>query len=699
MPFFLNIPRNPKAFCSTTLVLSCFVVLIPFLMMSCAQKQTPRTEILWDTWGIPHIYAQDHRSLFYAFGWAQMESHADAILHLYGQARGRAAEYWGEKHIESDWYIRVMGVPERGREWYEAQQPPFREYLDAFVEGMNAYADAHGDKISDDVKVVLPVEPVDVTAHAQRIVHLAFVGRAAIRLTQQWRASGSNAWAIGPKRSADGHAMLLSNPHLPWADLFLFFEAQLKAPDMDAYGVAFIGLPMLAIGFNDYLGWTHTVNSLDGMDMYELTLSGDGYLFNGTVHPFDKTRQIMRIKNEDGGLRKEELIIHRSVHGPILAHEEGKALAVRLVGLDQPNIFKQYWDMIRSTNLNEFETALKRLQQPFFNVIYADRDGHIMYLFGGRLPKRAGGSWYYWNGFVPGSDSTTLWTETHPYADLPRIVDPPSGWLQNTNDPPWTATFPIALDPDDFPSYMAPRHMSLRSQRSVRMLSEDESITFDEMVRYKHSTHMELADRILDDLIPAVRKYGNDSAKQAADVLEAWDRRADANSKGAVLFSAWIQEAGLDLFAIPWDENNPLSTPDGLADPENAVSALETAASNMKTDSLALDVPWGDIHRLRSAGIDLPANGAPDWMGVLRVLFFTRDDDGRFHSSLGDSYVSIVEFSNPVRATALLSYGNASQPGSPHKGDQLELFSKKELRPVWRTREETEAHLEKKEVF
>jgi acyl-homoserine-lactone acylase len=675
------------------------VAVIAISASSCSQDTPYDAEILWDTWGVPHIFAQDAKSMFHAFGWAQMECHGDAILQLYGVSRGRASEYWGEQFRNSDLYMRTLGIPKRSSDWYQLQRPEFREYLDAFAEGMNAYATANSEEISNEVKVVLPVTGEDILAHLQRTVIMNFVARGFIKIAERWGASGSNAWAIAPPHAAGGHAMLMTNPHLPWGEAFLLFEAQLKTPEFDVYGASFIGTPMPAFAFNDHMGWAHTVNSADGMDLYELTLTETGYQFDDSVRSFEEETEVVRIKKLDGGERKEELTIQRSIHGPVVSRKEGKALAMRLVGLDQPYLIEQYYDMMRATNLDEFERAMQRMQQPIFNVLYADKDGRIMYFFGGLVPKRPGRDWNYWQNILPGNTSSNLWTETLSYTELPRVVDPPSGWLQNTNDPPWTCTFPNMLNPEDYPAYISDRGMSFRSQQSVRLLSEDNNISFEEMIEYKHSTRLEMADRILDDLIPAARKHGNDLAKQAADVLEKWNRCVDVDSRGAVLFGAWVPRVENELFAKPWDKDNPLTTPDGLADPIAAVAALEEAAESVINDFDSLNVAWGDIHRVRYGIKDYPANGGPDWLGTLRVLFFMQDRDAKFRSTFGDSYVSVVEFSNPVRAKALLSYGNASQPGSIHRGDQLELFSRKELRPVWRTREEIEANLEKKKSF
>ncbi len=686
--------------------LKLFLFLLSLVLASILSLSTPlfgsdRTEILWDTWGVPHIYGKDTQGLFQAFGWAQMQSHGDLILRLYGQARGQAAEYWGEKYLDSDKYVRTMGIPRRASEWYEAQSPEIRRYLDAFAAGINAYAKEHADRINDDVEQVLPVNGVDVLAHVHRVIHFHFVvnPQTVASLRSQRSPAGSNAWAIAPSRSASGKAMLLANPHLPWSDLYLWYEAQLTAPGIDAYGAALVGMPILAIAFNDSLGWTFTVNTHDGWDAYELTLTDGGYRWNGGDRPFETETQTLKVKQADGTQRKEQLVIRRSLHGSVVAQNDGKAVALRVVGLDQPHLMEQIWDMARATNLRTFEAALKRLQLPMFTIMYADREGHILHLFNAQVPIHSQGDWRYWQGIVPGDTSATLWTKTHPYRDLPRVLDPPSGWLQNANDPPWTTTFPLALNPNNYPPYIAPRFMHLRAQRSAQMLMEDEKISLDEMIADKFSSQMALADRILDDLIPVARQLGGELGNQAAKVLEAWDRKADAESRGAVLFAAWARSMPANWFATPWNENSPLTTPDGLADAAGAVKVLGAAANTVKLLYGSLDVTWGEVARLRYSKEDLPASGGPGEFGIFRVIDLFPGMGGRFQQFAGDSYIAAIEFSEPVRAKVLTTYGNATQPSSSHVGDQLPLYARNELRSVWRTRKEIEAHLESRKVF
>jgi acyl-homoserine-lactone acylase len=675
------------------------VVPVPPPMGSTAD---PRAELLWDTYGVPHVFAEDPAAMLYAFGWAQMRSHGNLVLRLYGQARGRSAEYWGESFYDSDVWTHTNGIPTRAQQWLEAQSPYARALYDAFVSGMNRYAEDHPDSIGAAWRQVLPITVTDVMAHTQRVLHFSFLANpnAINGMRRQWQG-GSNAWAIAPARSASRTTMLLANPHLPWGDMFTWYEAHLSTPELNAYGAALVGMPFVGIAFNEHLGWTHTVNTIDGFDLYNVTVSGNGYVFDGAIRGFETEQKVIRVRQADNTLVDRPLTIRRTIHGPVVAEREGSVLALRVAGLDAPHLLEQYWEMMRARNLGEFETAVSRLQMPMFTVMYADREGNIMHLFNGAVPRRPSGDWSYWQGVVSGEASNTLWTDTHRYHELPRVINPASGWLQNANDPPWTTTIPFPFVPSLYPPYMAPqRPMAFRPQRSARMIAEDSRITFDELIAYKHSTRMEAADHLVQDLIAAAIAAGDEHARAAADVLEKWDRNADANSRGAVLF-AHIYRALLrqqwpsgSMFEVQWMPSAPLATPDGLSDPRLAVSVMSQAAQAVRATYGALDIPWGDVHRLRRDSVDLPANGGGGDLGIFRVVDYDpiRGDTTRFAATGGDSYVAAIEFATPLRARTLLTYGNASQPGSPHRTDQLALFARKEMKPVWFTRAEVLAN-------
>jgi acyl-homoserine-lactone acylase len=280
-------------------------------------------------------------------------------------------------------------------------------------------------------------------------------------------------------------------------------------------------------------------------------------------------------------------------------------------------------------------------------------------------------------------------------------------------------TFP-PLDPADYPPYMAPLTINTREQRGLEMLMAQEQMTFEELIEAKHSTYSHVADQVLDDLLRAARAADSDLARQAADVLEAWDREFNADSQGAVLFHTWFmtylqraiaQAAAADptfqmsidtlvsdlIYATPFDPQALLETPAGLADETLAVAALEAAAQQLQGQGIALDAPWGDVARLRRGDYDLPGNGNDGALGVFRVIIYAPAADGRLQSVAGDGHVAVVEFSSPLRAQVLLTYGNATQANAFDVGDQLQLAADKQLRPAWLTRAEIEANLATRE--
>src|SRR3974377_1294960 len=264
------------------------------------------TEILWDNFGVPHIFAPDHASLFYAYGYAQMEAHSELLVRLYTQARGRGAELYGEQYLESDRWVRVNGIPERAKLWAAQQSPEFAPLLAAFVEGLNAWGKEHRDSLSGPAKTALPLKVEDVLAHGLRVIHydwLVSPSKVATRVKRKGvEDHASNEWAIAPSHSANGHAMLMSNSHLEWADMHTYFEVQLTAPGVTSYGAVWVGVPVLRQCFTDYLGWTQTTNNPNGADLYRLALKDDGYVLDGKVRQFEVSQQTIRVLQKAGKL-------------------------------------------------------------------------------------------------------------------------------------------------------------------------------------------------------------------------------------------------------------------------------------------------------------------------------------------------------------------------------------------------------------
>lgn len=665
-------------------------------------------EILWDTYGVPHIYGKSETGVFYGFGYAQAQSHGNLLLHLYGESRGRASEYFGKSFVDSDKWVIVNGTYERGAEWYKQQTPQFRSDMDAFALGINDYATKHPEAIDPAVKVVLPITGVDIIAHAHRLTNYSYVASQQRTLGSGGISGGSNAWALAPSKSASGHTLLLANPHLPWAPGQLtYYEAQLEGPGIHMYGATQVGLPVLRFCFNDELGFTNTVNQVIGDTSYKLTLAPGGYLYDGKVLPFTTTDRTLRIKQDDGSIKDETVTIRSTVQGPVFVKPNGDTIALRVAGLDRPGMLQEYWDMGKAANFAEFQAALKRLQVPTFNIVYGDRQGHILYIYNGIVPEHSTGDFKYWRGDVPGDTSSTLWTATHPYEDLPKVIDPPSGFVQNTNDPPWITTWPSTLKPADFPAYMAPlTGVTMRSEQSVRLLMSKPKLTYDDFVELKYTNRALLADRILPQLLTAAAASDDNNVKDAVAVLTAWDHVFNPDSKGALLFENWcakflgpnfMSEAN---FAMPFSLKEPLDTPSGLKDPAAAVKMLGQAAVNTKAVFGSLERPYGDVTKYKAGDVAVPGESGSGSIGIFPSMVFGKfGPDGTRDALSGETWISAVEFTTPLKAEGLMSYGNSTQPGTKHRSDQVALLGQRKLRTLWRTRPEIQKHLEEKTTY
>jgi acyl-homoserine lactone acylase PvdQ len=674
-----------------------------------------RDEILWDRYGVPHVYGTDRAAVFFGYGYAQAQSHGDEVLRLYGEARGRGAEYWGESFEATTTWVLRNDIPTRAREWYAAQDPTFRGYLDAFAAGINAYARAHADALDPAVRVVLPVSGVDVVAHAHRLSNYVYVapptfgggeGDAAPPGVGDYGyrgEDGSNTWAIAGSKTKGGKPILLQNPHLSWQlNYYTYYEAHLTGPDFEIYGATQIGLPIIRFAFNRQMGISNTVNAVLGATWYRITPRVGGYAYDGAVRPYDVRVTRYRLRGADGKLVEKPLEIRSTVHGPVFERRDGTLVALRVAGLDRPGMLHQYFDMTTARSHDDFLAAMRRLQVPTFNISYADRDGNIEYIYNGVVPKRKSGDHAFWSGLVPGDDPQYLWTDVHAFDELPRATNPPSGFVQNTNDPPWFPSWPTPLKAADYPPYFAARTSeSMRSQNSLKLMAESGKVDLADVERLKLSTRSLLADRTLPDLLAAARTETDPDVRAAVALLAAWDHDYTADNRAGLLFEEWAKLfagpafTGVANYAVPFDPARATSTPTGIKDPATAVTWLKTAIAETKKKYGALDRVFGDVSRFTLGSVDVPGDGHVGGLGPFRVLTWgALDAAGKRYPQHGETWIAMVDFATPLKARGLMTYGNSRQRGSTHRSDQLALLSRHEFRDLWLSRADIETHTE-----
>jgi acyl-homoserine-lactone acylase len=653
-----------------------------------------RATIRRDRYGVPHILADTEEAAAFAQGYATAEDHGAELAQLFLHARGALASVFGERYVEEDLRVRTLGIHEEAGKRFDELPPFMQRILAGYAAGYTFYFTHHPEEFPN---WATPVTAIDVLAHARAVMLLDFALDLSPWTPTPRAGTGSNVWVIGRTRSASGHGMLMANPHVKWDGSTLFHEVHLTVPGViNISGATFIGIPVVTIGFNDVLGWSHTVNGVHGDAVYELKLDAtrSAYEYDGGWLPLQPRTVSLDVKTPQGAIQSRTQTVYASHYGPIIRIEHDKAYAYKSVNLANVNFLTQWNAMAKARSLQTFMAAVQMQQLPTFNLAYADRDGNIWYVFNGRLPIRAAGEQAL--SIVPGHTSKSEWFAIHPLSDLPQLLNPRTGYLQNCNDPPWYANLEQRIDRAPFAGYITDDSLGWRGQESLRVLSTTRAMTLDRLMRNKFDASILVAVRLKGELLKLLRARGSETAREGARVLAAWDNQTDAASRGASLFLRWwneYSEAVPKPFRQPWSPARPIDTPTGIADPARAVEVFERVVPKVKKDLGALDVAWGDVHRLRRGSLDLPLGGSP---ATLQSITYRPAPDGKLVATGGDSYVLAVEFrADGPRAFSIVSHSESSNPRSGHYTDQTTLYAREQFKPSWFAEPEIAANLEK----
>src|SRR5207248_2856655 len=231
-------------------------------------------------------------------------------------------------------------------------------------------------------------------------------------------ARGSNQWVITPSRTADGAPLALIDPHLSWYGQFRFYEARLYGGALQTSGMAIPGLPLSALGHNAYCSVAMTTGGPDAADVYEEELNPDNprqYKYDGQWRDMVVQKERIRVK-QGGEVATKEFEIESTRHGPVVAHRNGKAYAMKLPYFDQYRLPEQSYLMATAHNLKEMKQALSLFQLMEQNVMVATVDGDIFYLRNGRVPVRPKS--FDWKRPVPGNTPASEWLGFHALEDL-----------------------------------------------------------------------------------------------------------------------------------------------------------------------------------------------------------------------------------------------------------------------------------------
>lgn len=674
-----------------------------------AEELSKQVEIIRTDKGVPHIRAKNLMAAGYALAWLQLEDYGPQTALNVLSASGRSATVLGYERLESDLVYRRFR--ERHLANYDKLQKETRDIYEGFAAGVNRFIELHpgefpvgmpADFNGRDVSS-LEIIPPNVRKVRDLIAKLnpspspTPVARPTDEEEGLGPDDGSNAWALAPSRTKSGKAILLRNPHLQWNAGY--YEAHMTVPGViDFYGDFRIGGPFVVIGgFNKDLGFSTTNNEQDLDQFYALEpdpTKSDHYLWEGRSVPLRRDLVTAHFKNGEG-ISSETREFWSTNLGPVVFRGNGKIYIMKYAGDGEYRSGEQFLRMMRARNLTEWKDAMRMRARVSSNFTYADRAGNIYLIWNASLPKLP---------HPPSDDVTALparrsadvWTEYVPFDDLPQFLNPPGGYVHNENSSPHYTNVRAPVDTSNkYPNFERPE-LSLRSQLAIQLLENDQKFSLEDIVKLKHSYRMLLADRVKPDLIAAI-KANNPVGDQAAalTLLEKWDNTAAPESRGGVLFQAWwVHYSGLrppevtrmlpdqQRFAKPWSVADPLGTPRGLTDTKRALESFQWAIEDTKRRFGAIDVAWGEVHRVRRGRVDVPVGGCSNEMGCFRVLGFTSGTDGKLAATVGDGWVIAVEFGDTPRAYSVLAYGQSPLASSPYHADQAEMFARGEMKKV-----------------
>jgi penicillin amidase/acyl-homoserine-lactone acylase len=679
-------------------------------------------KILRDTYGVPHIYGHTDADAAYGLAYAHSEDDFLTIQQVLMAARGKLATVYGKDSAPADYLVQFLRVWDVVDAEYEKLSPGTRKIVEAYADGLNVYAAHHPDEA---LPGLFPVNGKDIVAASVEKSPLFFgldetIGHlfgdnpepaptpTQVSMKHLFAMSpftespnveyNSNEFAIGPSRTSDGQTYLDVNSHQPYTGPVAWYEAHIHSDEgWDMVGGTFPASPVIIHGHNRDLGWAFTVNHPDLVDVYRLTINPENpnqYIFDGEWRDLEVRQAKLTVKligNLKITVKRETLW---SVYGPALRNQ-GHTYAIRYGDIGTAGIWEQLYRMNKATNFQEWQDAMRLRQLPMFNAAYADKTGTIYYLYNGVIPIRDPN--YDWTGYLPGDTSKTLWTDYIPFDDLPQVLNPPSGFIQNGNGTPFRTTLG-AGNPD--PSRYSPTlgidtDISNRSLRMLELFGNDASITPEELVKYKFDMQYS-KDSIVAKFVQMLSdaKMPTPETAQAQEIIRNWDMSTNPENPGAA-----VMVYTLNALSVKYPGSIQLSKlGQGTVNASMLMDAFTKAVTTLNTKFGKLDMPWGDVNRLMRGSVDLPIGGGPD---ILHATYGALQDDGRLKITDGDSYVLLViwDKDGKVRSMSVHQFGsNTLHEDSPHYADQAPLMANRQLKPVWFDEAEIRKHLEREYV-
>jgi acyl-homoserine-lactone acylase len=702
------------------LAVSCAPVAAPRAPQTEAMRRAhtaARVTIVRDDWGIAHVHGHSDADAVFGMVYAQAEDDFPRIETNYLNALGRLAEAEGEAAIWQDLRMKLFVDPAALQAQYAASPAWLRALMDAWADGLNHYLATHPGVTP---RVLTRFEPWMTLAFSEGSIGgdiervdlgelAAFYGDGSTRpppallsddLPDPPREpTGSNGFAIAPGNTRDHHALLLINPH---TSFYFRSELQMTSDDgLDAYGAVTWGQFFVYQGFNERAGWMHTSTGADAVDEYAETIVRKAdrlyYRYGKELRPL-QVRQLRVPYRTPSGLASKEITVVRTHHGPLVRSADGKWIAIRLMQRPVEALSQSYL-RTKAHDLTAFRATMALHADSSNNTIYADAGGHIAYFHPQFVPRRD--DRFDWTHPVDGSDPATEWHGVHDVEDSPHVVDPPTGWVMNTNNWPYSAAGPDSPRRERFPRYMDSAGENPRGLHATRVLAGRKDFTLTGLRDAAFDSYLPAFATLVPLVLAAYDELpGGDPRKpQLAEqvaVLRAWDDRWSASSVATALAVYWGQALWPEV--APEARRAGASVWDYLASHTTAaqkLAALAAASDRLTADFGTWRTAWGEINRFQrisgelgphfddaAPSVPVPFTSA-QWGSLASFGARSYPNTKRMYGTSGNSFVAVVEFGPRVRALAVTAGGESGHLESPHFRDEVARYVSGDLREIY----------------
>jgi acyl-homoserine-lactone acylase len=699
-------------------------------------SQARNVTITRDDWGIPHISGKTDTDAVFGLLYAQAEDDFNRVETNYFDALGRAAESEGEGAIYRDLRMRLINNPDSLKALYSRAPRWLQSVMNAWADGLNYYLYKHHEvkpKVIAHFEPWMPlafsdgsigpdIESVNLTQLAafyatprENVSSAASLGNTLSvldPLRERDADRGSNGIAIAPANTLSHHALLLINPHTSF-----FFRAEVQVTSgqgLNDYGAVTWGQFFVYQGFNERAGWMHSSTGADNIDEYleTVTQRGDHFVYRyGTgERPVTEDRAVIRYRTP-AGMAQKVFTIYHTQHGPVVRELNGKWVSLSLMQRPVDALIQSFTRM-KARDYKSFRQTMELHTNSSNNTTFADADGDIAYFHSNFIPRRD--TSFDWRHPVDGSDPRTDWKGVLSIDESPNVLNPPNGWVFNSNNWPWSAAGPYSPKRSDFPKYVEiSREESPRGRHALMLLPGKKDFTIASLISTAYDSYLPSFGRMIPGLL---KSYDNLPASdplkaRLADpitALRGWNYRWAANSVPTSIAVFW----GEDLYDRVGGEARRAAMSaetyiiDRATDAER-LQSLDGARTKLEHDFGSWNTPWGEINRFQritdeifpkfdDSAPSIPVPFASSRWGSL-ASFAARQYPGtkKWYGTSGNSFVAVIEFGDSVRARAITAGGESGNPASPHFDDEAVRYSTGNLRDVYFYPSQLKGHIER----